>query len=211
MHASDSNPYAAPQSDTSAGILRVGTPGGIWREGSVLVMHKTAELPDRCVKCNAPAHGRRLTRNLSWHPPAWYLLILVSLLIYIIAALVVRHTAKIKIGLCAKHASQRRKRIAVGWLLGLGSIALLAVAGSQGYFSNALVWSWPVALAMFIASIVIAVLVSRLAVPTRIDRHYVWLKNIHPDFLDSLPPAEGSTLAGNLDSAFPALESRFAP
>jgi len=158
------------------------------------------------VKCNAPADGRRLTRNLSWHPPAWYLVILAGLLVYVIAALVVRHTARIQIGMCEKHSNQRRKRIAVGWLLGLGSIALMIVAGSQAYIPEALTWLWPVALAMFVASLVIAVIVSRLAVPARIDKHYVWLKNIHADFLDSLPPLGMPAHPVNTHLPVPSLE-----
>src|SRR4051794_1182427 len=34
------------------------------REGSLLVMSPDAVLPDRCVKCNAPAEGRRLLVTL---------------------------------------------------------------------------------------------------------------------------------------------------
>ena len=47
--------------------------GGVWRDQSTLVMTKDATLPDYCVKCDAPANGFRLKRNLSWHEPALYL------------------------------------------------------------------------------------------------------------------------------------------
>ena len=57
---------------------------GVWRDGDILVMHKEAVLPDRCIKCNAPCNGYRLKRNLSWHRPAWFLLIFISLWIYLI-------------------------------------------------------------------------------------------------------------------------------
>ena len=55
----------------------VGTPGtGVWRDKATLIMSKDAQLPARCIKCNAPATGARLKKKLSWHHPAIYLLIL---------------------------------------------------------------------------------------------------------------------------------------
>src|SRR5882762_3300178 len=62
------------------------TIGGIWRDSSTLVMTKDASLPDRCVKCNAPANGLRLKRRLAWHSPVLYLLIVLAVLIYVILA-----------------------------------------------------------------------------------------------------------------------------
>src|SRR5258706_76322 len=44
----------------------------IWRDKKVLVLGVRAALPDRCIKCNAPAEGSRLKRTLYWHPPGWY-------------------------------------------------------------------------------------------------------------------------------------------
>jgi len=50
---------------------------GVWRSGSLLVMHRNARLPDRCVKTNSAENVRRLKRNLSWHHPGLYLWLLV--------------------------------------------------------------------------------------------------------------------------------------
>src|SRR5436309_2493776 len=72
----------------------------IWRSGPLLVMSQGARLPDRCVKCNAPANGQRLTRKLYWHSPYLYLLILLNLLIYALVAIFVRKKARVEIGLC---------------------------------------------------------------------------------------------------------------
>ena len=44
------------------------TSEGIWRSGNLLVMRKGAQLPDRCVKTNQPAYGKRLKLLLQWHP-----------------------------------------------------------------------------------------------------------------------------------------------
>src|SRR5438105_983048 len=99
----------------------------LWRSGRVLVMGQGASLPDRCVKCNAPAHGQRLVRKLYWHSPFLYLLILASILIYAIVALIVRKRARVEIGICDSARFQRRLEIALGWLLGLGGLVLFIV------------------------------------------------------------------------------------
>ena len=75
---SEFNPYAAPRADVSFGRTPAGDDAGVWKSGKLLVMTKDAALPDRCVRCNQPADGPRLRRNLSWHPAAWYVLLAIS-------------------------------------------------------------------------------------------------------------------------------------
>ena len=58
MPEPDYNPYAAPQSEVVPSRQEPGIEEGAWRDGSLLVVvSQDAELPDRCVKCNAPAGG----------------------------------------------------------------------------------------------------------------------------------------------------------
>ena len=78
---SDFNPYAPPQAEIVDRNLILGEKGDLWRDGKLLLIRKGAELPDRCLKCNEPAEGYRLKRTLSWHPPGWYLLVLLNLII----------------------------------------------------------------------------------------------------------------------------------
>jgi len=180
---SEINPYASPQSDHII-EAQLAEGGGVWRDEKRLVMRKLAVLPDRCVKCNMPANGRRLRRSLSWHTPWIYILILVSVLIYVIVALCVRQTAKIDVAICEQHLSKRRRGIAAGWLVFLLSVVL---------FVAALIPREPMPLlivpaaVLFLAALICAVVVSRLVVPTMIDREYVWLKGVCPEYLDELP------------------------
>jgi len=60
------NPYASPFSaDCVPPLVTAQVVGeALYRQGKLLVMHKQAVLPDRCVKSNQPAHGRRLKRKL---------------------------------------------------------------------------------------------------------------------------------------------------
>jgi hypothetical protein len=67
---------------------------GAWREGDVLVLSKQHHvLPDRCVKCNAPAAGHRWEKRLYWHHPLIYLSLLAGALIYVVIALIARKEA----------------------------------------------------------------------------------------------------------------------
>jgi hypothetical protein len=45
-------------------------PGGLWRMGDTLVMHKLALLPDVCVKSGEVSAGR-ISKTFNWiHPDA---------------------------------------------------------------------------------------------------------------------------------------------
>lgn len=185
----DFNPYAAPSAKIGSKPVPPGF--GLWREGDVLVMRKEAELPDRCVKCNAPADGYRLKRKLGWHHPAFYLIILVALLLYVIVALCVRKTATVQVPLCEDHRSRRKRTILLGWLFSLGGlaamiagIALSSDPGATGGLAAALI---PTGFLVLIVALVWSIVASQPVVPLKIDQQFVWLKKVCPAFLDSLP------------------------
>ncbi|MCO6456561.1 MAG: hypothetical protein J5I93_14785 [Pirellulaceae bacterium] len=186
------NPYAPPQVEKPF----LGQPGashaGLWRDGRLLVMHRQAELPDRCVKSNEPAHGRRLKRNLSWHHPAVYLALLANILIYAILATVLGKRATIQIGLTQQWIVRRRWRMLIAWLLVLLCSGLF-VAGimlSDSLRENAV---WPIVLGGVgvIAAAVYGVIACRLVHPKKMSDEYIWLQGVHPDFLAALPPWPG--------------------
>lgn len=158
--------------------------GGVWRDGSTLIMNKTARLPDFCIKCGAAANGLHLTRNLSWHHPALYLLIFAGLLIYAIVALIVRKSAKIDISLCQDHIKKHRTAVAVGWLIFAAGVAFIVLAiiqgsGGAGLFGVALVF----------ASAIYSTFVKVVRVK-KIDDNYVWLPGIDGSFLAMLPSVD---------------------
>ena len=178
----DFNPYEAPQGDATPREEFQEGGEGIWRDGPLLVLRQGAWLPDRCVKCNAPAGGRRLWRKLSWHPPGWYILVLISVPIYIIAALIVRKTAAVGVGLCEAHWVRRRRALTLGWVAGLAGLGLLIT----GLTAEA-VWLVIVGVCTLIAGLVAGVVASQTVAPARIDAELVWLKNVGPDFLAEFP------------------------
>ena len=88
----------------------------IWRSKSMLVMAKRAPLPQRCVKCNAPAQ-QTLNRKLRWHHPALYLVIFAGPLLYLILSLVLSKSATIHIGLCETHVATRKRDMLITCVL----------------------------------------------------------------------------------------------
>lgn len=193
-----SNPYQAPSARKQP---RFG-PGDqgefgqhfLWSEGRSLVMVKGTPLPDRCIKCNAPAHGYTMKRNLSWHNPAWYLAIFAGLVIYLIAYLAVRQTAVVYIGVCEKHRRQRIRDILLAWL-GIAAGIALVVVGANG---EAPWGGWVAAsggLFTFI-SIVYGAVRAQTVSPKKITRELVWLNGISPAYLaaiDQMNEKQGST------------------
>ncbi len=158
---------------------------GIWRDGSTLVMTKDAQLPDRCVKCNAFTDGR-LRRKFTWHHPAIYLLIFVALLIYFIVAMVTRKRATVDLGLCDEHRAKRRTYIWISWLLALGGIAgfVLAILANDGTPAF-------IGVLLLLTAIVFAVITTRLVYPSKIDDRFVWLKGVNAEYLNQLPSWPG--------------------
>ena len=157
--------------------------GGVWRDQSTLVMTKDAVLPDRCVKCNAPADGFRLKRKLAWHHPAIYLLALMAVLIYALVAGILSKRAIIYVGLCAEHVRQRLRKIVVGWLLFVASFAgiIVAIAYNSGILGL-------LGVGAFFFAVAWLIVVTRVVTPKRIDDQLIWLKGVNSDLLSQLPP-----------------------
>jgi hypothetical protein len=183
--------YCCPQCKPSVveKISRGEPVGTLWRHGNKLVALVNTPLLDRCVKCNASSEGYRLRRKLLWHHPAIYLLIFtpfVGILGYAIVAMIVRKRSKTHVGLCPAHRSKRINWLLGSWIAFFAAIAGLIVSGVNvdskvapaGMIASGVV---------VLASIITLVVVSRTVLPTRITRTHVFLKGVHPDYLDSLP------------------------
>lgn len=164
----------------------------LWRDGKILIMHKKAKLPDRCIKTNGPA-DRWLRRKLYWHHPLIFLTLLGGLLIYVILALVLRKSADIKVGLCHDAYRRRIYAIVLGWLLGLGMfVGSFAVLGlSRPGQVGAEIWLMPLGLILTVVIAVISTRIASVVSPTKITDQYVWLKGVHPDYLAEFPDWPG--------------------
>ena len=165
---------------------------GLWRDGKLLVVRKTVELPDRCVKSNQPANGYRLTRKMYWHHPAIFLSIFAGLLIYVILALVLRKHAEVRIGLSDEWVSKRRFAIITGWGLSLGSIGLFVGSiMAERILGDAVPWCVVLSVVVFFGGIIYGLIRSRMVAAARITDDMAWLKGVHPEFLAELPEWHG--------------------
>jgi len=186
--ADEINPYAAPRHEGYAPPIKpdgMSPFAGLWRQGNVLVMHKRAPLPDICLKSNQPA-TQRLKRNLSWHHPAVFILVLVSLLIYVIVALIIRKTATIHIALSDQWIALRRRRMTIAWTTILLCVAMIAVGALNADSTNWGPFAIVFGVSAFLVAAIYGLLACRMVWPQRMTDDYIWLKGAHPDFLARL-------------------------
>lgn len=183
----DFNPYAAPKVESNR--VGLGSDEGLYQAYDQLIVRKGVEFPDRCVKCNRPAEGYRLRRNLSWHNPLLYLVILAGLLIYVIVALIVRKTARLYLPLCPEHRARRARTIWAAWLVVLGSIGLMVMGGvladsnAQEAVGGFMLLG---GLLGFLGGLIYAAVATPVVKATKIDDYYVWLQGVAPEFLREL-------------------------
>jgi hypothetical protein len=167
--------------------IREGAPlasGGanVWRSRASLVTLSGTALPVRCAKCGGPVTGRHIPRTLYWHQPWVYVLIIVSLPVYIIVSLIVRKKAKLAIPVCEEHRRKRNVAILVSWLL-----VVLALAGfTAAIAQDSGLWAM-VGLGLVVASIVLGLWKGTLVSAKKIDGDYVWVNGFSKEYLESLP------------------------
>jgi len=157
----------------------------IWRDKTTLVMTKESPLPNRCVKCNEPT-AERLKRKLTWHHPALYLTILISVLVYAVIAMVVRKTATVHVGLCDEHLNARRRNLAITWIMGIVGVLCFPLAGVMEDIMIVFL-----GLLLISAAAIYGTITLRVVVPTKIDNDFVWLKGVNSDFLQEFPQWHG--------------------
>lgn len=163
-----------------------GVAGGLWREGKLLVTRSETPFPDRCVRCNEAAGGYRLRRRMSWHPPAYFLLVVISILIYAIVAICVRKKAVLHVGLCPRHRSQRQLGIilcCIGFFGGIGLI-IYGVMASYGWviFGGVL---------LLLAGIICGIVMGARVSAAKITTSNVWVRGVNREFLAGLPDWPG--------------------
>jgi hypothetical protein len=161
--------------------MQSGQPVGdaaVWRNKRTVVMGTRAVMPDRCVKCNAPAHGERLERHLQWQPSWCYLLIFLFIIPYLIASVMLYKTAKFNIGLCVAHQRARWMTIGAGWVLLIGGIAVM----QTGYE-----WLLLVGPCAIVSGIIVAALGGRVIYALGISPVWIRFGGAGRPFLESLP------------------------
>ena len=157
----------------------------VWQSKSLLVMTKQALLPNQCVKCNAPTHNR-LKRNLRWHHPALYFLIVGGVLFYAILALVLSKHATINVGLCETHSAARKRDIII-----TSTVALLCFASFYFAVSVDEPSLFVVGVLLLLGATIYGIVKVKVVAPKKIDDHYVWLTGVNGDYLKQFPQWPG--------------------
>lgn len=164
--------------------------GGPWRDGKILVVGKGAPLPELCFKCGGTP-TKHLNRKLTWHHPAIYLTILVNLIVYVIVALIVRKTEKVRIPVCAACNGRRLRNNVIGTLVFLLSVVLLGYgvssSGTGSDYSTAFLLSGTL---LILFSLLLA-FSFQFATARKINDRFVWINKAGKNLLDTLPQWPG--------------------
>jgi hypothetical protein len=160
--------------------------GSIWRFNKQMVLRSETPMPDRCVRCNAPANGFKLKRQLYWHPPLVYLLVLINLLVYLAVALSIRKKALLHVGLCETHRTARKRAIIGTWLSVLTGIAMII----GGIAWNSVILGL-LGVVLFLGGLIVGLYKARIVSPTKINKEYAWVKGAGEPFLAELPEWTG--------------------
>jgi hypothetical protein len=169
-----------------------GSPAGLWRQGNKLVTRSETPFPDRCIKCDHPAHSYRLRQTLYWQHPAYYFLLLCNLLIFLIVILLVRRKAVVEIGLCEVHRAQRKVALIVAWCGALLGIVCLISAGIlSARFETTALLALAAGLLLLLIGAIWGLAKGRTLTPVKIENDVLWATGAAPAFLDKLPEWHG--------------------
>ena len=167
----------------------------MWRDGKLLVILRGEPFPNRCVKTNLPAEGRRLKQGLHWQP-RWATLIQVAAPWGVgeAASALAGKCVDVEVGVSRRVVRKRHRRFAISGVILVASFAAMAwgvAAIPQGIHAM-----WPLlggilgvcwGLFRFLSA-------SQIIAAKRMSGEFIWIKGVHPDFLAELPEwsADGS-------------------
>ncbi len=148
---------------------------GLWRNSDLLVMSREAELPRRCMKCNAPDGVALQVLDLSHVGKYNFVFLLLGFIFY--------RTYSVPVTLCSRHhlsGQGTTKKVSL-LLLVMGALAF-------AYGSST---SAPVAMFGGVVIVVVALVLlvsgsDSFAIARR-DESHVWLKGVDAQYLAALP------------------------
>lgn len=152
-----------------------------WNAGGLLVAANDAELPQRCLWCNAATNSAPCRRRFAWHPAHLYGH-LAGGLSYLVFALPKRKRATIWFHECEEHRWRRRTRLAICiGMIPVGVSLFVAAINLNSAWLGFPGWG------IMIGAMVFILFQLRRLRAKRIDDNYVWLKGAGSAFLMSLP------------------------
>jgi hypothetical protein len=163
----------------------------ISRDGQKLIIAaampgQPISLPGPCVKCGAPAHGKPVDKIFSWHHPALYLLILAGVLIYLIVAVIVRKSMRLKVPLCARHAQRRGIAVTLAWVIPVVGVADAFILPRVGVDGG---WVALITAVFVLTGLVIWSVVNYPLRPKSIDKYRGVFSGFCEAYLQQFPPS----------------------
>jgi hypothetical protein len=189
-------PLGKRKEDSMAGFVAAPAQFSIVRQGQKLIVPvpppgQAAVLPPLCVKCGAPANGKPVNKIFYWHHPGLYVLLL-SPIIYVIVALIVRKTIKVSVPLCLQHAKRRSTAVTLAWVLPLAGIADIFVLNQLNVDGGVTAL---ITIVLILAGIVIWAVVANPMVPRFIDQSRAEFTGCCETFLQQFPEARQPALS----------------
>ncbi|MBT9317670.1 tetratricopeptide repeat protein [Leptothoe spongobia] len=158
---------------------------GIWRDKNLLVMRRGAQLPDRCIKTNQPAQGKRYQAELRWLP--WWYIFLGAISLF--AAIFLSHRATLSVGMTERQLKKYKQSAFVGWILtALGVILCIApLALPIDKYPEWVKWILILGLILLLIGPVISLIVARPVSIATIRGDFIWLRGVSKPYLNRLP------------------------
>jgi hypothetical protein len=182
------NPYAPPKSTEWDEFRYTEINPVAWRDGDRLMVMKDAILPDRCVKCNESAEGFQFKRSLTWGSPSLLIFILCGLLPFLVLYVLLSKKGRVTVGVCPLHRQERKKAITRGWLIALAGLTAIVVSGALP--DNIIPIAALGGFGLILTGLILGSAGSRILVPARIDKQFIWLTKLSPVYLASFPNAQ---------------------
>lgn len=181
------NNSATPALPTHFAVAAPMPKNTIWRSGKNLVAPLDCTLPARCIKCNEPTSEEPIKRKLYWHSPAYYLALLLNVIVYVIIAMCVRKKATVQFYVCKKHRVARRNAILTSWGLVIVGFFITGVGISQNLGLAVLG-----GILFSLSGLIYGVIRSRYLFATKINLEHSWIGGCHADFVATFPEWTGS-------------------
>ena len=160
----------------SAPAQQASSNGGVWRDRKKVVLHASAPLPERCVKCNSAEGMKWKVFSLNYYPAY-------NILTVILLGFTRYKIVNLELGFCAAHWAKRRQRKLTGvWLM----------VGGAGLFVLSIVLNGNIALLvgsliLFFIGCCFLVTNSPPVAISKIKDPYIWLKGANENYVNALP------------------------
>ena len=153
------------------------------------------QLPPVCMVCGQRAE-LFTSKTMYWHPPWVFVLLLLGLLPFIIAALLTQQRLRLKAPLCSNHLNHWQARSLAIWLsllgfivVGIGAFVILLQMQPPGRRAEDTITGFVCIgglVLLVIWLVLVAVLQSTAVRPKEIGDRYIILTGVAPRFIDAL-------------------------